>query len=86
MFIFFQVYAGVFPIDNNDFQKLEESINRVNDFRLDPQSTNSHEIPCVVNTDRPQRDRAAGVLDCSWTRLSAWFPRHTPYGCLPSTT
>lgn len=29
MFIFFQVYAGVFPIDNNDFQKLEESINRL---------------------------------------------------------
>jgi len=31
----FQVYAGIFPIDNNDFQKLEESINRVGGFQLD---------------------------------------------------
>jgi len=27
--------SGIFPIDNNDFQKLEESINRVGGFQLD---------------------------------------------------
>lgn len=37
-----QVYAGVFPIDNNDFTKLEESINRVSNSAMLHPTNDSH--------------------------------------------
>jgi translation elongation factor EF-4 len=36
-----KVYAGIFPIDSNDFLKLEESIKRVYQLLLGPIDTNA---------------------------------------------
>ena len=79
------MFAGIFPVDSNDFPKLEESIKRVRLVSFLVVGDGSRLILTAAHVDGPQRHCSERIVDGSRTGLSSRISGDAAHGCVPTT-